>query len=71
MFMKKIPYKLFFAPLFLTAAVTEAKANYTYTAPNPTLAENSLYGITEITKEEYDALAGNDEVFADASENQL
>lgn len=64
--MKKIPYKLFFAPLFLTAAATEAKANYTYTAPNPTLAENSLYGITEITKEEYDALAGNDEVFADA-----
>ena len=41
-------------------------SEYSYTAPTPILGEDSLYTITEITKEEYDSLYGNSEVFYDA-----
>ena len=51
--------------LFLTM-IDVAHADYSYTPPLPTMGENSLYTVTEISKEEYDELLGHDEVFADA-----
>ena len=58
---------MFFSSVFTILFASQSVASeYSYTAPTPTLGEDSLYTISEITKEEYDTLYGNSEVFYDA-----
>lgn len=62
-------YKINMSFLCVLTALCTSQANangYTYVTPTPTLGDNSLYTITEISKEEYDTSYGNSEVFYDA-----